>query len=119
MPAKIVLSVYVDVEKESDEVSDLVSNLIGRLGGNIESKSIKKREPCRLMMDEEKSAFRARMVAGKMAKAKEDADIDANAEVDLFKKTAIVGTEQIEKKATSKTKSTTVRKGKQKPSTKE
>ena len=120
MPAKIVLSVYLDVEKESDEVSAMVSNLIGELSGNIESKLIKKRKR-RPMTDEEKAAFRARMVAGKEAKAKaeEDADIDAKAEVDMVKKTAMVGSKPLEKKASAKAKPITGRKGERKPSTKE
>jgi len=117
MPAKIVLSVYVDVEKGSDEVSALVSNLIGELSGNIETKPIKKRKSRRPMTDEEKAAFRARMVAGKEAKAEEDANIDSKAKVDLEKKTAMVGSESLEKKADAKTKSTTFRKGERKPPT--
>ena len=38
MTAKIVLSVYVDVEKDNEEVSAMVSDLVGRLGGNIVTK---------------------------------------------------------------------------------
>jgi len=69
----------------------------------------RKRRP---MTDEKKAAFRARMVAGKEAKEKanEDADIDEKAEVDLEKKTAMVGSEPIEKKADAKNKSTPGRK---------
>ena len=117
MPAKIVLSVYVDVEKDNEEVSAMVSDLVGRLGGNIETKPTKRRKR-RPMTDEEKAAFRTRMIAGKEAKEKadENAVIDAKAEVDLEKKTAMVGSEPIEKKANAKSKSTTSRKGK--PSTK-
>jgi hypothetical protein len=72
------------------------------------------------MTDEEKAAFRARMVTGKEAKekAEEDADIDAEAEVDLEKQTAIAGAKPIGKKTDGKTKSTTDRKGEGKPSTK-
>ena len=117
MPAKIVLSVYVDVEKDNEEVSATVSDLIGRLGGNIETKPTKRRKR-RPMTDEEKAAFRARMVAGKEAKEKadDDANIDGKAEVDLEKKTAMIGSEPVEKKANAKSKSTTGRKGERKPS---
>ena len=119
MPAKIVFSVYVDVEKDNEEVSAMVSDLVGRLGGNIETKPTKQRKR-RPMTDEEKAAFRARMVAGKKAKEKanEDSDIDAKAEVDSEKKTAMVGSGQMEKKAKAKSKSTTGRNGEEKPSTK-
>jgi len=117
MSTKIVLSVYLGVEKESDEVSAMVSNLIGELSGNIKSKPIKKRKPRRPMTDEEKAAFRARMVAGKDAKAEEDANIDSKAKVDQEKKSAMVGSESLEKKADAKTKSTTFRKGERKPPT--
>lgn len=57
------------------------------------------------MTDEEKAAFRARMIAGKEAKEKTDvdADIDAKAEIDLEKKTTMVGSEPISKKADAKT----------------
>jgi len=119
MPAKIVLSVYVDVEKDNEEVSALVSDLVGRLGGNIETKPTKQRKR-RPMTDEEKAAFRARMIAGREAKEKadEDANNDEKAEVDLEKKTAMTGSKPIEKKADAKSKSTTSRKGERKPSTK-
>jgi len=117
MPAKIVLSVYVDVEKDNEEVSAMVSDLVGRLGGDIVTKPTRQRKR-RPMTDEEKVAFRTRMVAAKEAKAKEDADIDAKAELDLEKQTALAGAKPLDKKADAKTKSTTGRKGERKTSAK-
>ena len=109
MPAKVVLSVYVDVEKDNEEVSAMVSDLVGRLGGVAMTTKRRKRRP---VTDEEKAVFRARMIAGKEAKEKanEDADIDAKAEIDLEKKTAIAGSEPVEKKVSAKAKSATGRK---------
>jgi len=115
MPAKIVLSVYVDVEKDNEEVSAMVSDLVGRLGGNIVNKPTKRRKRSP-MTDEEKAAFRARMVAGREAKAKadEEAAIDEKAELDSDKNVAIA-----EAKATkTNSKPKTGQKDKAKPATK-
>jgi hypothetical protein len=53
----------------------------------------------RVYTDEQKAAFRARMVAAReaKAKAKEDAEIDAKVEVELEKQLAIAGTEPVSK----------------------
>ena len=122
MPAKIVLSIYLDAESTDDEVSSLVSDLIGKLNGTaeIEGETMKTRKR-RSMTDEEKAAFRARMIAGKEAKAKteEDAEIDAKADVDLETQTTMVGSKPIEKKADAKAQSATDRKGGRKTSTKQ
>jgi len=64
----------------------------------VEVKSAKPRK-VRVYTDEQKAAFRARMVAAREAKAKamEDTEIDAKAEGDLEKKLAIAGAKPISK----------------------
>jgi hypothetical protein len=67
-------------------------------GGSVEtgSKSAKPRK-VRVYTDEQKAAFRARMIAAREAKAqaKEAAEVDAKAEEDLEKKVALVGAKPI------------------------